>query len=248
MNWGLIAYGRIAKKFMASISTIDKANVTAIASRSNYGDLKSEFPDINIYESYEELYANPNVDIVYISTTHNNHKNNVLLALKAGKHVLCEKQNPALAAGAIWDVGLYPISMAIDVFDQMPSKIICTGFLDENGVDTRSIIVLEFNKGQQAILHCGIDLETIHDGQIFGESQWIHLPNFWHGEKIRIGNFRDNQLHMLPRNLPTSFSYEINACYEAIQNNWIEHPRMSHRHSLLISEVMEECLRQLRVS
>lgn len=318
MNWGLIAYGRIAKKFMASISTIEEAKVTAIASRSNYGDIKSEFPDTSIYENYQELYDDPDIDIVYISTTHNNHKDNVLLALEAGKHVLCEKplgihpdevkeminsatnknlflmeavwtrflpayqlmkktvdsgdcghiklikadfsfngkdidqssriKNPALAAGAIWDVGLYPISMAIDVYDQMPSKIICTGFLDENGVDTRSSILLEFEPGQQAILHCGIDLETIHDGQIFGESQWVHLPNFWHGEKIRIGNFRENQLHMLPLELPTSFSYEIKACYEAIQNHWIEHPRMSHRHSLLISEVMEECLRQLRVS
>jgi len=318
MNWGLIAYGRIAKKFMASISSINEANVTAISSKSNYLKLQTEYPDIRIYENYQDVYNDPNVDIVYISTTHNYHKDNVLLALQSGKHVLCEKplgihpdevkemiltaqdkglflmeavwtrflpayqlmkktvesgacgkiklvkgdfsfngsemdettrvKNPNLAAGAIWDVGIYPISMAIDIYNQKPSKIICSGFLDKNGVDTRSTIILEFGKNQQAIIHSGIDLETIHDGQVFGETQWVHLPSFWHGEKVRIGNYQSNQLHVLPRDLPTSFSYEINACYEAIQNKWIEHPRMTHEHSLIISEVMEESLRQLRES
>jgi len=317
MNWGLIAYGRIAKKFMASIALIDEATVTAIASRTHYSTLKNEFPEKQIYDDYDKLCHDPTVDIVYISTTHNNHKDNVLRALKAGKHVLCEKpigihpdevkemiqmaqdkglflmeaiwtrflpayqmmkkfidagecgeiklvkgdfsfngsdidetsriKNPNLAAGAIWDVGLYPISMAVDIYNQTPSKIICSGFLDKNGVDIRSTILLEFGEGQQAILHSGIDLETIHDGQIFGESQWIHLPDFWHGEKIRIGNYKENQLHLLPLDLPTSFSYEIKACYEAVQNNWLEHPRMTHAHSLIISEIMEEALNQLRM-
>lgn len=316
MKWGLIAYGRIAKKFMASLNTIEEASITAIASRSNYEALKSEFKDITIYKNYEELFADEDVEIVYISTTHNYHKENVLQALKAGKHVLCEKplgihpdevkemlavakqqqlflmeamwtrflpaynymkdciadnqlgaiklikgdfsfdgrdsdtssrvKNPNLAAGAIWDVGIYPIAMAVDIYDCAPSNILISGFLDENGVDIRSSMILDFGDRRQAIIHSGVDLATIHGGEIIGESQWINMPAFWCGEKLQIGDWQNNQQHVFPIDRPTSFSYEIIACHEAIQDGLLEHPKMTHRHTLIISEIMEKSLQQLR--
>jgi dihydrodiol dehydrogenase / D-xylose 1-dehydrogenase (NADP) len=43
------------------------------------------------YGSYKSLVKDPNVDIVYIATPHSHHFQNVMLALEAGKHVLCEK-------------------------------------------------------------------------------------------------------------------------------------------------------------
>ncbi|GMA35236.1 hypothetical protein GCM10025876_14400 [Demequina litorisediminis] len=52
------------------------------------------------YGSYEELVADPDVDIVYVATTHNNHHEPAILAINAGKHVLVEKaftQNEAQA-------------------------------------------------------------------------------------------------------------------------------------------------------
>lgn len=44
-----------------------------------------------IYGSYEEVYQDPDVDIVYIGTPHAFHRKNCLDAIAAGKHVLCEK-------------------------------------------------------------------------------------------------------------------------------------------------------------
>ncbi|CAG8225688.1 unnamed protein product [Penicillium salamii] len=44
-----------------------------------------------IYGNYEEVYQDPNVDIVYIGTPHAFHKKNCLDAIAAGKNVLCEK-------------------------------------------------------------------------------------------------------------------------------------------------------------
>ena len=43
------------------------------------------------YGSYEEMLADPQVDIVYVATPHNYHKQASLLCLNAGKAVLCEK-------------------------------------------------------------------------------------------------------------------------------------------------------------
>ena len=43
------------------------------------------------YGSYHELVADPNVQIIYVATPHSHHFQNAMLALEAGKHVLCEK-------------------------------------------------------------------------------------------------------------------------------------------------------------
>ena len=43
------------------------------------------------YGSYEELVADPDVDLVYIATPHSLHAEQAILCMKAGKNVLVEK-------------------------------------------------------------------------------------------------------------------------------------------------------------
>lgn len=47
--------------------------------------------DAKTYGSYAELVADPDVDIIYVATPHSHHFQNAMLALQAGKNVLCEK-------------------------------------------------------------------------------------------------------------------------------------------------------------
>lgn len=47
--------------------------------------------DAKAYGSYEELAADPNIDVVYVATPHSHHYQNVMMLLEAGKNVLCEK-------------------------------------------------------------------------------------------------------------------------------------------------------------
>lgn len=53
--------------------------------------LKDASVQPSIYASYDEVYADPNVDCVYIGTPHGFHKRDCLAAIAAGKNVLCEK-------------------------------------------------------------------------------------------------------------------------------------------------------------
>jgi len=53
---------------------------------------------IKAYGSYDEVYADKNVDAIYIGTPHTYHYENALAAIKAKKHVLCEK--PVTCNGA----------------------------------------------------------------------------------------------------------------------------------------------------
>ena len=52
------------------------------------------------YGSYAELVADANVDIIYVATPHSHHFQNAMLALQAGKNVLCEKALTVTASQA----------------------------------------------------------------------------------------------------------------------------------------------------
>jgi predicted dehydrogenase len=89
IKWGVIGTGGIAREFISDVMTHTEMTVAAIGSR-NPEKANSFFPGIKGYGSYEEL-VNSDVDAIYIATPHQVHCENTLLALKAGKPVLCEK-------------------------------------------------------------------------------------------------------------------------------------------------------------
>lgn len=115
LNWGVLSTGTISSWFVRDLlllrkdaqarhiirsigsSSLDKGQEFASRcvssfTRDNGGNTTANFGvDVNVYGSYAELYADPDVDIVYVGTPHAFHKQNCLDAIRAGKHVLCEK-------------------------------------------------------------------------------------------------------------------------------------------------------------
>lgn len=92
-RWGILGTGGIAKAFARDLSFFNNHIVQAVGSRSREKatDFALEFPGCTPYGSYEELVADPMIDAVYVATPHPQHVTNTLLALNAGKPVLCEK-------------------------------------------------------------------------------------------------------------------------------------------------------------
>lgn len=77
-----------AKHTVQAVGSGDKAKAERFVSNFCSSAVQSA---ISCYGSYQEVYEDPNVDIVYIATPHAFHKQNCLDAIRAGKHVLCEK-------------------------------------------------------------------------------------------------------------------------------------------------------------
>jgi predicted dehydrogenase len=92
-RWGIIGTGGIAKAFARDLSYFNGHIVQAVGSRSieKASDFALEFSGCTSFGSYEELVADPMIDAVYVATPHPQHVANTLLALNAGKPVLCEK-------------------------------------------------------------------------------------------------------------------------------------------------------------
>ena len=93
INWGIIGLGNIANQFAADLVLIEDANLVAVASRSieKARDFANQYNCSKAYDSYEALFSDDEVDIVYIATPHDSHAELSIRALENGKHVLCEK-------------------------------------------------------------------------------------------------------------------------------------------------------------
>ena len=102
VRWGLLGCGGIAKTFAKGLEALDDAELVAVGSRTQE-TADAWAPEVQVprrHPSYEALANDPDVDVVYIATPHPFHKDNALLCLDAGKHVLCEKPFAMNAAEA----------------------------------------------------------------------------------------------------------------------------------------------------
>ncbi|QLD10712.1 Gfo/Idh/MocA family protein [Microbacterium oleivorans] len=92
LRWGILATGGIAHAFTRDLLTAGR-EVVAVGSRSqaSASAFAAEHGIGHAHGSYEELAADPDVDIIYVATPHPAHRDAAALAIQHGKHVLVEK-------------------------------------------------------------------------------------------------------------------------------------------------------------
>jgi predicted dehydrogenase len=100
-SWGILGPGGIARAFAKDLTYLEGHTVGAVGSRSliNAQVFANDFGG-TAYGSYEELVNDSTIDAIYVATPHPAHHDNVILALNAGKPVLCEKPFAVNAAEA----------------------------------------------------------------------------------------------------------------------------------------------------
>lgn len=103
VNWGILSTAKIGReKVIPAMQQSQYGHVAAVASRSL--DKARAFADAlgiaKAYGSYEELFADPEIEAIYNPLPNDQHVATTLAAARAGKHVLCEKPFAMNAAEA----------------------------------------------------------------------------------------------------------------------------------------------------
>ncbi|MHA3701870.1 Gfo/Idh/MocA family protein [Jatrophihabitans sp. YIM 134969] len=93
IRWGIQGAGAIARQTAATIAASPDSVVQAVAARDAYraAAFAGEFGAATSYGDYRALADDPDVDVVYVATTHGQHHPQVRTLLEAGKPVLVEK-------------------------------------------------------------------------------------------------------------------------------------------------------------
>lgn len=255
-TWGILGPGGIARAFAKDLTMISGHTIGAVGSRSleNAQKFSAAFGG-TAYGSYEELVADPTIDAVYVATPHPAHHDNVVLALNAGKPVLCEKPfsvnakqaqsmidaaarnktalmeamwarflphyakvreivdsgvlgpilsihadhgqrladqgiprliEPALAGGALLDLGIYPVSFAHMILGN-PMHVTSQAVMTDKGVDAQTSMIFTYQDGAQAVLTTTMIEQTPCRAVVAGLHGWLEIDRtFYNPAEMRV--------------------------------------------------------------
>ncbi len=116
VNWGVLGAAKFARQYMApAIHAAEGARLAGLATSdpTKAEPFQAFCPDLTVYDSYDALLNDPQIEAVYIPLPNHLHVEWSLKALDAGKHVLCEK----------------PMAMTVSEFAPLINKRDETGLL-----------------------------------------------------------------------------------------------------------------------
>jgi predicted dehydrogenase len=312
IRWGIIGCGAIAETFVNSFrNTHGGSLIACAASLQARAQAFAHTHNIEkVHDHYQALVSDPEIDAVYIATTHNFHFEHIMLCLKHNKHVLCEKPltvnaeqakhvqalalekkrlvveavwtrflpaikalqkvlsdeligkvksihanfslnrimpdehrllNPALAGGALLDLGIYPLSLAHIVMGKMPINARASAIMSRTGVDEISNYFLEYDDGVTALLSSGFRQSAPCEAKIYGELGYIEVPQFLGAQSFTVyldGETPQVQTHKFEQG--TQFSFEIQHMHECIGRGLSDSPIMPMQTSVDMMTLMDE--------
>ncbi len=122
VRWGILSTAKIGtKQVIPAMQKAADCEIVAISSRSqeNAQTAADALGIAKAYGSYEELLADPEIDAIYNPLPNHMHVDWSIAALKAGKHVLCEKPLGLTAADArrlVDEAAQYPELKVMEAF------------------------------------------------------------------------------------------------------------------------------------
>ena len=231
---GIVGFGGMAGHHYTQLSKGNtKVEIKGVYDINPERMKAAEEKGLYLYDSFEKMLADPELDIVLCACYNNSHKDVVIRALKAGKHVLCEK--PAALSSA-------------DMLEMMETAKQCG-----------KVFTIDHNRRVNKDF---VAMRRIVESQILGEPYLIEsrvegsrgLPPGWRDTKAMGGGMMydwgvhliDQMLYMIDEKVVNVFCkmYQINydevddafhlvltfesglTCYlEVATNNFINHPR-----------------------
>ena len=150
-------------------------------------------------------------------------------------------RQPALAGGALLDIGTYTLNFASMIFGTDIKEIVSSCIKLDTGVDAQESITLIFNDGKMAVLHASIFAKTDRQGIISGEKGHLIVENINNPQRITVvtGNYETVAQYDCPPQI-TGYEYQVYAAMEAIKNGWIESPYMPHAETLRLMRLMDD--------
>ncbi len=154
-------------------------------------------------------------------------------------------KEPALAGGALLDLGVYVLNFAAMMFGTAVAKITSDCVFTDTGVDEQNGIILTFKDGKTAVLNSSIIGSSDRQGIIYGTQGYLVVENIVNYESLSVYG-REQQLtdrYERPGQI-TGYEYEVEACIRALAAGRIECEEMPHDEILRIMHMMDEIRKQ----
>lgn len=155
--------------------------------------------------------------------------------------------DPALAGGALLDVGVYALNFAEMVFGRADGvQGLCTKH--ETGVDLTDSITLTWADGRAAHLTAAANAVTDRYGAVYGTDGYLLVENINNPQKITVfdGHNRPVREIACPPQL-TGYEYELLETVRCLEQGLVECPSMPHAETVHMMEVMDHLRAQMGI-
>ena len=146
---------------------------------------------------------------------------------------------PEFGGGALLDVGVYPVSLASMLFGP-PTRIVSTANLGPSGVDEEAAMILTHGRGEMAVLHTAIRLDTAQEAIIIGTRGRIRIHSPWWrptGMTLSLHGQSDERFDFpLEGN---GYEYEAQEVMDCLRSSQLESPLMPLDESLSIMGTLD---------
>lgn len=149
--------------------------------------------------------------------------------------------DPALAGGALLDVGVYTLNFAAMMFGNNVKKISTSCTYTSTGVDASNAIMIEFEDGKVANLSSTMRGCSDRKGIIYGTEGYLVIENINNFESVKAFSSEHKELVSLERpDQITGFEYEVQACVDALEKGTLECEAMPHKEIIRIMKMMDD--------
>ncbi|CAM3766928.1 Gfo/Idh/MocA family protein [Roseateles saccharophilus] len=150
--------------------------------------------------------------------------------------------NPALAGGALWDIGIYNLAVTRWVLQQMndgacpePTAIDVSAQLAPTGVDAAVVVTLHFPGGVSSQFRCGFDAHSMNAFEALGSKAALRFPtDFWQAEAAELVTRKAPTRCEAAPFVVNGFEGEIAEAQACIRAGLPESPRMPHAETLAL--------------
>lgn len=155
--------------------------------------------------------------------------------------------DPALAGGALLDLGVYPVSFAHDLLGA-PDAVLAAGTLTETGVDGQVSIVLSYGARTQATLSTTLWAKTPTVALISGTEGSIEVAGPFYGPSSFQVTRVDGRRWTFEQPGTQGLQYEAAEVARRVAAGDVESPRMSWQGTLEVIRTLDEVRRQIGVA
>ncbi|PVU83232.1 oxidoreductase [Cellulomonas sp. WB94] len=152
--------------------------------------------------------------------------------------------DPALAGGALLDLGIYPVSFAHD-FLGVPDSVNATGSLTETGVDGQVSVVLSYGERAQATLSTTLWAKTPTTASISGTEGYVTVAgNFYTPTSFRVQR-NDGRVWTFDHPSPRGLQFEAAEVARRVAAGDTESPRLTWANTVEVMRTLDEVRAQI---
>ena len=149
-------------------------------------------------------------------------------------------RNPALAGGAMLDLGIYGLSFICSFLGARPEKLVSDAYLGDTGVDYNCVASLRYPSGAMGIVNTSMMAYAPSHASLYGTLGRIEIPHFESARTAALYFGREELAEEAQCPYQNGFQFEIKAAMEAFSAGLLEVPQMPMQETVDIMKCCDE--------